>query len=507
MKGPVVLLGPPGAGKSTAGARAAARLGMRFVDLDLALGDAAALFRHEGEASFRVRELRLLDDVLDGSDVLVAAGSGVVDTAPARAILDERALCVVLDASLDVAVARLQASAGAGGAGGARPWLPLDAAGARAAWLERVRRRHDAWSMLATARVDGDGPLESVVGSLADTVDALRPIVPRASDVHVVDDVPAALAAACAHGPVHVVVDDAVADRVAAAVRVDVLIPGGERAKTLQQLEALAQRLVALGVRRDGTIVAVGGGAVLDAVGLCAALLFRGVPWVAVPTTLLAQADAGLGGKTAVDLAGQKNLLGAFHAPRRTVICSAFLSTLGAPALQAGRVEMLKHEMLAADAPLDGSARGHDGGVERSLAVKWAVVRRDPRERGGRAALNLGHTLGHALEAAFGLAHGQAVQHGLRAMLRLSVAHARLAPAVAATLDARVLAAGPLAPLPHLRAREDEVLALLGVDKKADRSGPRWVLLRAPGLPVLARVPELSVREAIRGLGDGGVAS
>lgn len=209
-----------------------------------------------------------------------------------------------------------------------------------------------------------------------------------------------------------------------------------------------------------------------------------------MPTTLLAQADAGLGGKTAVSLAGKKNLLGAFHAPMRTVVCRAFLSTLGEAELRAGRAEVLKHEMLAADAPPDGSARHVEGAarapddaeaVRRSLAIKSAVVAKDPRERGLRAVLNLGHTLAHALEATTPIAHGEAVRHGLLRMLELSVARAGLAPHVARTLAERVHAIGPLAPA------EVDPAALqraLGVDKKAGR----WVLLREPGLPVVVRL-------------------
>lgn len=494
MKGPVVLLGPPGAGKSAAGARAARQLAMPFIDLDEASGDAGQLWRSNGEAAFRVSEVEALRRVLDGSDVLVAAGSGVVETEQARRLLEERALCVWLEVSPGAALARLQAD-------GSRPWLPAEPRAAHQVWTERVRLREPWWQELAAARVAADGPIDAVTAALGEAIRGLRPIRPARPDAQLASSPEEALAVARGRSPALVVMDGGVAAAFP-ALSADVVVPGGEPTKTLLAVERLARALVAAGARRDTWIIAVGGGAVLDAVGLCAALLFRGVPWAAVPTTLLAQADAGIGGKTAVDLDGKKNLLGAFHAPARTVIAPAFLAALPEPLLHAGRVEMLKHELLASDAPADGTALVAPDPVMRSLAVKSGAVRRDPQERGLRAALNLGHTLGHALEAVFGISHGHAVQHGLRATLRLSVDHAGLPADVAAVLDARVRAIGPLAPLPQLDKRLPDVIAHLAVDKKADAAGARWILLEAPGLPVRVRVPPEAVLAAARVLAD-----
>lgn len=472
---------------------AARALGMRFIDLDDVVGTPAIVFRDEGEASFRVREHIALDGALDGSDVIIAAGAGVVDTAPARALLAARASCVMLDVDGNTAVHRLRAQS-ASFAAAARPWLPLDDRALRV-WSERdePRRRHRA--ALAHVTVDARGALDAASVALARAVDVIKPVRPAQPDALFVDA--AALAVECARGLSSevggaslVVVEQRVADL--HGVRGDVVVEGGEPLKTLAHVEALAAELVDKGATRDTLIVAVGGGALLDACGLAASLLFRGVRWCAVPTTLLAQVDAGIGGKTAVSLRGKKNLAGAFHAPLRTIVCRAFLDTLGDDELRDGRVEMLKHEFLAADAPADGSALPSLANaplaeqVRRSLSLKSGVVQRDPQERGLRTVLNLGHTLAHALEAASTtpLSHGAAVRHGLLRMLELSVVHAGLARDVADRLAERVRALGPLAPIDvniDARALDDA----LRVDKKGAR---RWVLLRAPGLPVVTKL-------------------
>ena len=276
-------------------------------------------------------------------------------------------------------------------------------------------------------------------------------------------------------------------------------VPDGEAAKTWDVLGRLLEELVRRGLRRDGGVVALGGGTVGDVAGLAAALALRGVPVVQAPTTLLAAADSALGGKTAVDLLSGKNLVGAFHAPRLVVVDSATLATLPLRAFRSGLAEVVKTSFLDAgfhramarlEAPL--VARGCAAvteAVRRSLAVKARAVARDPFERTGeRAALNLGHTVGHALETASGhrLQHGEAVAWGLLAALRLSVARAGLAPRVADALARRVMRlVSPPVPSPAAVRRMPE---LLSGDKKADRAGLRAVLLAGPGRTVLVRV-------------------
>jgi 3-dehydroquinate synthetase len=288
-------------------------------------------------------------------------------------------------------------------------------------------------------------------------------------------------------------------------------VPDGEAAKTWAVLGRLLEELMRRGLRRDGGIVALGGGTVGDVAGLAAALALRGVPVVQVPTTLLAASDSALGGKTAVDLPAGKNLAGATHAPRLVLVDTGVLATLPDRAFRAGLAEVVKTSMLDAgfhramarlEAPLASrDPRAAAEAVWRSLRAKARAVARDPFERTGeRAALNLGHTVGHALETAsrHRLQHGEAVAWGLLAALDLSVARAGLAPSVAAALGRRVLrlVAPPRPTAASLRAYP----ALLGADKKADRKGLRAVLLARPGRVVLERVEAEALVEALDGV-------
>ena len=285
-------------------------------------------------------------------------------------------------------------------------------------------------------------------------------------------------------------------------------VPDGEKAKTWAVLGRLIEGLVRRGLRRDGGVVCLGGGTVGDVGGMAAALALRGVPVVQAPTTLLAACDSALGGKTAVDLPQGKNLAGAFHAPRLVLVDTAVLETLPERAFRSGLAEVVKTSFLDARfhramARLAGPLASRESAavaeaVFRSLRVKAAVVSADPFETTGvRAALNLGHTAGHALETASGrrLQHGEAVAWGLLAALRLSVARAGLAPAAADDLAARVLA---LARPP--RPRPAEVRAaprLLGADKKSDRRGLVAVLLERPGSVRLVRASAADVAAAL----------
>jgi 3-dehydroquinate synthase len=284
-------------------------------------------------------------------------------------------------------------------------------------------------------------------------------------------------------------------------------VPDGEAAKTWAVLGRLLEELMRRGLRRDGGVVAFGGGTVGDVAGLAAALALRGVPIVQAPTTLLAAADSALGGKTAVDLSSGKNLAGAFHAPRLVVVDTSTLATLPLRAFRSGLAEAVKTSMLDAtfhremarlERPLLArKSAAVTEAVRRSLAVKARAVARDPFERTGeRAALNLGHTVGHALETASGhrLQHGEAVAWGLLAALRLSVARAGLASRAADALAGRVMRlVSPPAPSPAaVRGMSD----LLARDKKADRAGLNAVLLAGPGRPILVRVEQAELAGA-----------
>jgi 3-dehydroquinate synthase len=288
------------------------------------------------------------------------------------------------------------------------------------------------------------------------------------------------------------------------------VVPDGEAAKSWTVLGKLLSEMARRGLARDGGVVAFGGGTVGDVSGLAASLALRGVPVVQVPTTLLAAADSALGGKTAVNLAAGKNLVGTFHHPRLVCVDPRLLSSLSERDHRSGLAEVFKSALLSASfwkrlpALVEGLASREESAlaeaVERSLRVKADVVSRDPDEsRGLRHVLNLGHTVAHALEGASGyrLRHGEAVGWGLLATLRLSAARGFLPERTAARIEGLARGLLQLPSLPGAVRRGWP--ALLGADKKRDREGLRDTLLEGPGRPRLERV---STEELVASLPD-----
>jgi 3-dehydroquinate synthetase len=269
-------------------------------------------------------------------------------------------------------------------------------------------------------------------------------------------------------------------------VAAEVMLPDGERGKTLAQLERAAVALLRAGCTRRSLVVAIGGGAVSDAAGFLAATFMRGVPWVAVPTTLLSMVDAAIGGKTAVNLPGAKNAVGAFHPPSAVLADPAALATLPAREVRSGMGEVLKYAALR-PALLGRFARLRGALPDAALVAECAqakvdVVRADPTERGERKLLNLGHTFGHGVEAAGRFerfTHGESVAVGLAFAFRLAARMGRIGPLAVAEVEDAIRGAG-------LPCRVDRPVArraasLMGYDKKRTSAGLRWVLPRARG--------------------------
>ena len=282
--------------------------------------------------------------------------------------------------------------------------------------------------------------------------------------------------------------------------------PVAESTKTLGEVEAMCEALSARGVGRDGYVVAIGGGVLSDLAGLAAALYLRGVPWVSVPSTLLAQVDAGLGGKTGANLRGGKNLVGAFHQPRLVVCDPLLLATLPERERWSGLAEVVKCALLEGgdllaqcERDLERAAAGDAGAlaplIEGAVRLKARIVAADEREGGQRAFLNLGHTVGHALEAATGYAHfthGEAVALGLRGTIALSETMPDRDRALHLIERLRV-AAGR-----GLDARQQEAaMQAMTRDKKVRRSSVRFVVLDRIGVP---RIREVSAADCARAL-------
>jgi 3-dehydroquinate synthase len=266
-------------------------------------------------------------------------------------------------------------------------------------------------------------------------------------------------------------------------------IEAGEEHKTMQTIASLWAAFMAAGVERGSTIVALGGGVVTDQAGFAAATYLRGVRWVAVPTTLLGMVDASLGGKTGVDLPQGKNLVGAFHAPALVLADPKVLATLPSAELRSGLAETIKHGILAdprllaccaalknLDDPQELSARLPEI-VRRGMAVKVRVIEADPFEQGQRSALNLGHTVGHAIElvSGFRLRHGEAVAIGMvveaRIAEELGLAEAGLSETIASLLADVGLPTEIPADL-----EMDKILVAMQLDKKRAGSKVRFAL-------------------------------
>jgi len=457
-----------GAGKTTLGQEVAKQLGRRFVDVDREIErDAgtsiAQLFGSGGEVVFRVRECRHVLEALAASEpAVVALGGGAVKTGQIRQALRERALTVLVEVDPEEAWLRVR--------GGERP-LAQDEAAFRTLYDER----RPLYAEVADARsTDVEGIVLAAGGVHVETgsLDRLRELVAGDGPVELVSDARVA-------GIYGMDIQLALGARVSASHE----LPPGEQAKSVESLEALWH---ALRLERGGTLVALGGGCTTDAAGFAAATYFRGIDWVAVPTTLVGQVDAAIGGKTAIDLPEGKNLIGAFHWPVRTVIDPATLETLPQEELENGRAEVVKTGLLAGEPLWDLPVPEQ---VRRCAAFKTAVCLRDPHDRGERAQLNLGHTFAHALEAAarFELPHGRAVALGLLAALRLS------------GLDTAAVEE-TLRPEP-VRVDRDLAWAALARDKKVVGGVPRLILLEAAGRPRLGvELPVAEVRAALDSL-------
>jgi len=446
----LALVGFMGAGKSTLGPLVAERLGRPFVSVDEVVeqrvGESVAeVFERHGEAEFRQREEETAADVLARRPLgVVEVGGGALGSERTRATLAAHALTVHLETSPDEAWERV--------AGSGRP-LARDPEAFQALFEER-RPLYESADASAT---DLDG------------------VVLAAAGVHFAPHRELNAAA--------VIVDAHVAE--VHAIDATRTVPRGEAAKTLAEAELLWR---ALTVDRGATLGAIGGGSTTDLVGFVAATYLRGVDWIAVPSTLVGQVDAAIGGKVGIDLPEGKNLVGAFHWPSRTVIDPTLLETLPEEERRNGLAEVVKTGLLLGE-PL--WELGTYAQVRTCAAYKSGICLRDPFDRGDRAQLNLGHTFAHALEAASGytLPHGRAVALGLLAACRLSGLDDE------ARVVERVLAPAPVA------VDRDTAWAALQRDKKAVGGAIHLVLLEMPGRPgVTSEIEPARVRAALDAL-------
>jgi shikimate kinase/3-dehydroquinate synthase len=540
----IVLVGLPGSGKTAVGRRLAFAHKAEFVDLDEVIEQREGtsipeIFEAEGEAGFRARERAAVAALgpADGSAAVarvVATGGGAVVDPRNRWLLYRRRLPLWLDARPEVLAQRLRRSptvrplvAGRDPIGAmrnlARQREPFYAAAERINSVAQLPAVLDEVDRLVREAPRREGTLllqsESRLGRLTigesiaarALADELERMQARRAIVVTEPGAWSAVGGALSGG---------LAGRGYAVELVE--LPQGEAAKRMEVIEGAARKLAALHVTRDEPLVAIGGGALGDAAGFLAAVWLRGVAVLHVPTSLVAQIDSSIGGKTAVDLPEGKNLVGAFHQPAAVVTDVALLRSLPARQLGAALGEAVKMaalgderlmELLEADgeAIAAGDASAFESGavaelVERCAWAKIQVVLADEREQkgsseDGRIRLNLGHTVGHGLEAALdyeGILHGEAVAYGLRAACRIGVAMGVTPPERGARVEGLLtrLALG----CTPTGAAVEAVLDAIESDKKQGAAGLRWVLPSESGVEVRTDVAEDLVREAVEGV-------
>lgn len=549
----LVLAGFMGTGKSTIGRLCARQLGFEFVDTDAEIEKREGLripqiFEARGETYFRAREAALAQELTQRDGLVIATGGGMIADDATRAALLASAVCVCLSATPDAIALRVGPDAAA-----RRPMLRGGEVRERIAAL--LKEREPKYAQLhyridTTHRSTQDAA--DAVAALWRAEQARVPVLTPGGagyDIVIGDgllDQLGYMLAGRGWAPPFAIVSDSIASsylggRTLLALKragLDAFIftiRPGEASKTLASVEAMYRTFSEHGMERGSPVIALGGGVIGDAAGFAAATYLRGVPFVQVPTTLLAMADSSIGGKVGVDTPFGKNLVGAFKQPDLVAIDTSVLGSLPVRELRCGMAEVIKAALLSGG---DAYARaramiavmpmaqaqpfdsGEDGWVTAelinaladSILLKREVVQEDPYEKGRRALLNLGHTFGHGIEAwsEFRLKHGEAVSLGLVCALRLSRALGLCDDALVG--EGIALLRGTGLPTSLAEARDhvgelpfdvDAIWRIMQSDKKKKAGALRFVLIRAPGDAfVSGDVAPEAAREALASLND-----
>jgi 3-dehydroquinate synthase len=549
----VVLVGMMGAGKSTIGRRLSARLHLPFLDADGEIELAHAgmtipeIFAAHGEPYFRDGEARVIARLLDNGPAVLATGGGAFMREETRSRIGAKAISIWLKADADIILRRVKRRAD-------RPLLqtadPAATIGRLLEEREPVYRNADltiwsrdvphekivdecietlhAWLCGEDANEHPGRPEMTVPSKHSDSVTVDVALGERAYDIVIGRDVLQSLGeriAALRPGARTAIVTDrtvakhwlekteaALAHAGVATSRI--IVEEGEGSKTYAGLEQVSEALVAAKIERNDLVIALGGGVVGDLAGFSAAILRRGVDFVQVPTSLLAQVDSSVGGKTGINSPQGKNLLGAFHQPLLVIADTAVLDTLSPRQFRAGYAEVAKYGVLgdevffawleANHAEIFAGGPARERAIATSCRAKAAIVARDERETGERALLNLGHTFGHALEAATGfsdrLFHGEGVAVGMVLAAELSAELGMIGESDAIRVKRHLAEVG----LPtHLQdiagfaqeglADADTLMALMAQDKKVKRGRLTFILLKAVGRAVITSDVEPAV--------------
>ncbi|HTY23948.1 MAG TPA: 3-dehydroquinate synthase [Desulfomonilaceae bacterium] len=524
----IILTGFMGTGKTAVGRLVAQRLGMTFLDTDHEIERRAGIsipeiFSFFGEAHFRAMEKDLCQYIAAQERHVIATGGGMPMDPDNRRLLNSAGIVICLRSEAQEILKRV-------GNGNGRPMLQCGDSAQRVNQL--LREREPVYSAFPFQ-------LDTTHLSVEDTAQRILRITDRGAESakSITVNLPGGGGYTVAIGPeilgllgkmlkdrgitssTAVVTDTNVGPLYLEPVMTSLrdagfkpfssVVPAGEASKSLTQLTGLYDRFLDRGLDRRGAVVALGGGVVGDLAGYAAATFMRGVAHIQCPTTLLAMIDSSVGGKTGINLSQGKNLAGAFKHPAIVVADTGTLSTLPETQIRTGMAELIKHAVIG-DAELFDTLEDSHGPVHlgpdlitRSLSVKIAVVEQDPLETGQREVLNLGHTVGHALEkcSQYSFSHGDAVSVGMVAAARISHMMGLCESSVCSRLES-LLARNGL-PTTH-RLEPNSVMTLMSADKKFIECNPRFVLIKDIGSVEYARhvAPDVvkSVVEDLKGV-------
>jgi shikimate kinase / 3-dehydroquinate synthase len=534
----VVLVGMMGAGKTSVGKRLAAKLGLPFVDADAEIEAGAQLtiseiFERFGELYFRDGERKVIARLLNGGPLVLATGGGAFMNATTRQNIAKYGVSIWLKPSFDILLARVRKKSN-------RPLLKTADPEQTLRRLLEERTRTYALADLTIESLDGshDTVVDAILRRLDATLgkdvapvqEARRkvevPLGARAYSIligpGVLDEAGAEIARIAPGVHCAIVTDARVAplylDRLSASLdqaglrSTPIVCPPGEATKGYAEFARVCDALIEARIERRDIVIALGGGVIGDLAGFCAASLRRGVRLVQLPTTLLAQVDSSVGGKTGINSRHGKNLVGAFHQPSLVLADTLCLDTLSEREFRAGYAEVVKYGLIGdrgffeflesnwRDAFAGGPARAE--AIAVSCAAKARAVAADETEQGERALLNLGHTFGHALERLTGydsarLVHGEGVAIGMVSAFRFSRDLGLCSGQDATRAEAHLKAVGlptRMRDIPGFDARTEDVLAAMRQDKKVDRGRLTFILARGIGQSFVARdVDEASV--------------
>jgi 3-dehydroquinate synthase len=497
----IFLYGPPGTGKSTIGRILAQSVRLPFIDLDRVIETNAGMsisqiMEGQGESAFRDMETSALKALTPNpspqgrGETVVALGGGALLRDENRAFAESNGSILLLMAELPTLLERMKKESGG------RPLLAGDLREKLIALMEKRRdhynsfplklhvdgktaeqNAHEAQIKLGRHHLSAMGDYDVIVGQVSNLPNLQNPII---------------------------VTDENVAKHHLEKIQnlfnaKSIIVPAGEEHKNLETVSRLWNAFLENGLDRKSTVIALGGGVIGDMAGFAASTYMRGIDWIAVPTTLLAMVDASLGGKTGFDLPQGKNLIGSFHPPKLVIADPSLLLTLPERELFSGMAEVVKHGIIS-DPDLFAMCQGGmdwvkanlEEVVKRAMAVKIRVIEADPYEKGFRAALNLGHTVGHAVElvSKFELRHGEAISIGMVAEVRYSARVGLAGAGVVEAIESTLSALGLPIHIPEGMPRE-EIIRVMRVDKKKNAKAIRFALPVEIGRVELVDVADL----------------